>query len=151
MAAAKISPQQARHNARVKALQALYQQDLNDTSVSDLEAQFLATQEMGRVNVAYFSELLHGVHARLDSLDAAIAECLDRPLPELDPIERAVCRLGAWELSEKHDIPVRVVINEAVEITKKFGADQGHRFVNGVMDKLARKIRPLELSAGKNI
>jgi len=144
---AKISHVQARHNARVKALQALYQWDLNDSNVKDIETQFLDTQEMDRVDLEYFSALLHGVPALVDKIDESLATCLDRPVDELDPIERAICRIGAWELIERLELPVKVIINESVEITKKFGADQGHRFVNGVMDKLAGVCRPVEVSA----
>lgn len=146
---AKISQVQGRHNARVKAMQALYQWDLNDSNVPDIEKQFLETQQMERVDMSYFSEILHGVPATVDKLDLALADCLDRAVDSLDPIERAICRIGAWELAERHDIPVKVVINECVEITKKFGADKGHRFVNGVMDKLAGISRPLEVSTLK--
>lgn len=149
MAAAKVSQVQARHNARVKAMQALYQWDLNDSNIGDIEAQFLETQEMSRVDIEYFTLLLHAVPKNLTALDSAITDSLDRPLADLDPIERAICRIGAFELSEQHDIPVRVVINESVEITKKFGAEQGHRFVNGVMDKLAQQSRAMELAATK--
>lgn len=130
-------------------MQALYQWDLNGTDVRDIETQFLETQEMGRVDIPYFTALLHGIPAQAETLDDAISNCLDRPLADLDPIERAICRLGAYELQERHDIPVRVVINESVEITRKFGADQGHRFVNGVMDKLARQSRPLEMGTDR--
>lgn len=149
MAAAKVSQVQKRHNARVKAMQALYQWDLNQSDIADIDKQFLETQDMRRVDLAYFNELLHGIPGMLDTLDASLQPCLDRPMENLDPIERAVCRIGAYELAERHDIPVRVVINECVEITKKFGADKGHHYVNGVIDKLARTSRALEIKAIK--
>ena len=146
---AKVSQVQARHNARVKALQALYQWDLSGADVNDIETHFLNSQEMGRVDLEYFRELLHGVPRQLDDIEQNLSECVDRPLEDLDPIERAICRIGAYELLERADIPVKVVINECVEVTKKFGADQGHKYVNGVMDKLAKRIRQLELSSMK--
>lgn len=130
-------------------MQALYQWDLNDSDLRDIETQFLETQEMGRVDIAYFTELLHGVPAHVAKLDTAITACLDRALDDLDPIERAICRIGAYELHERHDIPVRVIINESVEIAQKFGAEQGHRFVNGVMDKLAHQCRAMELGGDR--
>lgn len=146
---AKVSKVQARHNARVKALQALYQWDLSGANLDDIETHFLDSQEMSRVDLEYFRELLHGVPRKLDTIHKNLAECLDRPIEELDPIERTICQIGAYELLEKPDIPVRVVINECVEVTKKFGADQGHKYVNGVIDKLAQQIRSLELKTVK--
>jgi len=142
---AKVSQVQARHNARVKAMQALYQWDLAGTSLADIEAHFLSSQEMSRVDLDYFRELLHSVPKQIDVIDKNLSDCIDRPLEDLDPIERAICRIGAYELTARLDIPVRVVINESVEITKKFGADQGHKYVNGVIDKLAQQVRNLEL------
>lgn len=139
---------QARHMARQKALQALYQRELSGTYLIDIERQFLETQQMQNVDIEYFRALLHGVPETLDQIDALILTALDgRSIEELDPIELTVCRLGTWELRERHDIPMKVIINESVELTKKFGADQGHKFVNGVMDKIAASVRALELRA----
>ncbi len=130
-------------------MQALYQWDMSGTSVKEVEAHFIESQEMSKVDMAYFSELLHGIPAKLDTIDENLGSCLDRSIEELDPIERATCRIGAYEMLFRMDIPVRVVINESIEITKKFGADQGHKFVNGVMDKLAQSARKLEINARK--
>jgi N utilization substance protein B len=90
---------------------------------------------------------VRAVPSRLGELDAALADCIDRALESVDPVERAILRLGAYELIEHPEIPYRVVINEAVELAKTFGAEQGHRYVNGVLDKAARQLRPLETSA----
>lgn len=150
MAALQTPPARAKHNARVKTMQALYQWDLNGTAIVDLERQFLETQDMSRVDIPYFSELLHAIPKQVDRLDSKIAEYLDRPIADIDPIERAICRVGAYELTDRLDLPVRVVINEAIEIAKKFGADESHRFINGVMDKLARSARTLEFRSEPN-
>ena len=136
---------QARRYARERALQALYQLDVSNEQVSTIRQQFLDTQDMSRVDVDYFVLLYNGVASNPQVLDEALLDGLDRPIEGLDPIERAVLRIAAFELREQADIPARVVINEGIEITKRFGADKGHRYVNGVLDKLALKLRPLEM------
>ena len=95
----------------------------------------------------YFTLIYNGVSQDPDAVDAILFDCLDRPISDLDPIERAVLRIAAFELSQQLDIPARVVINEGIEITKRFGADKGHHYVNGVLDKLAMTLRPLEMKA----
>lgn len=144
-----LSKQARRRNARVKALQAVYQWDLNLTAGNEpdskvIEQQFLETQQMDRVDHDYFSELLQGVPAQVKELDQHLLTGLDRPIAELDPIERSICRIAVYELANRMDIPLKVVINEWVEITKKFGADKGHKFVNAVLDKSVVALRPLE-------
>jgi len=131
-----------RSRARRYAVQALYEWQVSGNDLRDIEAEFLASQDMAKVDVAYFQELLHQVPACLDALDAHLAPLLDRPIREVDPVERAILRLGAYELAERPEIPYRVAINEAVDLAKTFGAEQGHRFINGVLDKLAKKLRP---------
>lgn len=136
----------ARHNARVKVMQALYQWELNDTGLKALETQFLETQEMGRVDLEYFTTLLHAIPAELTDIDADIAEALERSSEQLDPIEQAICRIGIYELKTRHDIPVKVIIDESITIAKAFGSENSFRFVNGVMNQVAHKTRSLELS-----
>lgn len=136
---------QARRYARERALQALYQWDLGQSQSSEVRRQFLDTQDMSRVDVDYFSLLFKGVSHDPETVDAALANALDRPIADLDPIERAVLRVATYELMECQDIPARVVINEGIEVTKRFGADKGHRYVNGVLDKVAAAVRPLEM------
>lgn len=148
---AKVSQVQARHNARVKALQALYQWDLAGTELAELELQFNDTQEMSRVDLAYFSELLHGVVKQIDVIDSHLSKCVDRPIEDLDPIEKTVCRIAAYEFISRLDVPMRVIINEGIEITKRFGADQGHKYVNGVLDNLARMVRKFDTAANKSL
>jgi N utilization substance protein B len=141
----KVSRSQARRHARERALQALYQWDVSDGQSSDIREQFLTDQDMSRVDVAYFITLFNGVSHHPQATDDALADALDRPIADLDPIERSVLRIAAYELTQCPDIPARVVINEGIEITKRFGADKGHRYVNGVLDKLATAVRPFEM------
>jgi N utilization substance protein B len=138
---------QQRRQSRRRALQALYQWEITDGDVRDIDAQFLATQDMSKADVGYFQELLHAIPANLTEIDAQLQECLDRDVSRLDPIERNVLRIAAHELRARHDIPYRVVINEAVELTKTFGAEQGHKYVNGVLDAVAQQLRASETAA----
>ncbi len=139
----------ARSRARRLAMQAIYQWQMTGQNVSDIERQFLDEQELGDADVDYFKELLHGVPAHLDTLDAALAPALSRGIEAVDPVEQAILRLGAYEFAHHPEIPYRVVINEAVELAKTFGAEQGHRFINGVMDRLARDLRKVEVEASR--
>ena len=138
---------QARRFARERALQALYQWDVSDAQSSTIRQEFIDNQDMSRVDVDYFILIYNGVSQSPQILDDTLAECLDRPISDLDPIERSVLRIAAFELREQLDIPARVVINEGIEITKRFGADKGHRYVNGVLDKLAMSLRPGDMRA----
>ncbi len=106
--------------------------------------QFRHEQDMEIADLEYFEDLLRGVEQHLGELDAAIRQHIDREISEVDPIERAVMRIGAYELRYRPDVPYRVIINEALEVTKRFGADHGHTFVNGVLDKLAAQWREAE-------
>ncbi|KPK36611.1 MAG: hypothetical protein AMJ69_13165 [Gammaproteobacteria bacterium SG8_47] len=137
----------ARSKARRFAVQALYQWQMAGQDLNDIEAQFLSEMPVRKVDVVYFQELLHRVPARVDELDAVLSEYIDRPIDELDPVERAVLRVGVYELAERLDVPYRVVINEAVELAKVFGAEQSHRYINGVLDKVAAKLRAVEVAA----
>lgn len=133
-----------RSNARHAALQAIYQWQVTRQPPEEIERQFLEDQDPSQFEPTLFHELLHGVPTHLAELDAGLAPLLDRPVEEVDPVERAILRLGAFELRYSPEIPYRVVINEAVELAKLFGAEQGHRYVNGVLDRLARRIRSAE-------
>jgi N utilization substance protein B len=135
-----------RSRARQYALQALYQWQMTGQDVTVVEHQFLEDEELAKADVGLFVALLRGIPTSLGRLDAALAPLLDRPVEQVDPVERAVLRIGAYELMEHPDIPYRVVINEAVELAKLFGAEQGHRYVNGVLDRLARQLRSAEAS-----
>ena len=139
-------PSSARTRARRAVLQALYQWQLSGQTPSEVESQFIAEQPLGRVDLEYFQLLLRSVPANLEELDASLVPNLDRPLSQIDPIERAILRIGVFELVFQPDVPWRVVINEAVELAKAFGAEQSHRFVNGILDKVARDKRPEEIN-----
>lgn len=138
-----------RRNARQKAMQALYQWDFDTdgNSVTDIIDQFCTMQNMERVDVDYFKEVFLFVAKNLDKVDESIAEHIDRPMERLDPVERSVLRVACGEFMCRLDTPYKVIVNEALEITKIFGADQGHKFVNGVVDKLAAQHRAVEYKA----
>ena len=136
-----------RSKARSLAVQAIYQWQMAGQPIGDIVAQFLAGQAGKKVDTDYFQELVSGVASNLERIDEGLSAFLDRDVERVDPVERAVLRLAAYELLQHPEIPFRVVINEAVELAKVFGAEQGHRYVNGVLDRAARKLRPLEMAA----
>ncbi|RYE69237.1 MAG: transcription antitermination factor NusB [Oxalobacteraceae bacterium] len=136
-----------RHRAREFALQGLYQWLLNNEPASTVITNIRSAHGFEKADGDYFRELLHGAIAQSVELRELIAPTIDRPVAELSPIEHAVLLLGAWELKNKIEIPYRVVINEAVELTKSFGGIDGHKYVNGVLDRLAGKLRPDEAAA----
>lgn len=125
-------------------MQALYQWQMTGNNIQDVLKQFLTTQDVGRADLDYFQELLTSIPGMVDKLDAALEPFMERRMEEVDPVERAILRLSAYELISRPDIPYKVVINEAIDLTKKFGADQAHRFVNGVLDQAVRELRKLE-------
>lgn len=131
----------ARRKARKLAVQAIYSWQLSQNSMSDIEAQFLTDNDTSKVDVDYFLALVRGVAGQSSTLDEALEPFLDRPFKDLDHVERAVLRLAAYELRERLDVPYKVAINEAIELAKAFGADDSHRFVNGVLDKAIDSLR----------
>ncbi len=136
-----------RSKSRQLALQALYQWQLASQNIKDIIQQFKDDEAPNSYEEEYFADLIHGVPSHLNELDEALAPYLDRAILSVDPVERAALRIGAYELAHHPEVPYRVVINEAVELTKIFGAEEGHKYINGVLDKLARKIRPVETRA----
>ncbi len=141
---------QKRRAARMKALQALYQWDMAGGDISAIIEQFQLSQpDMQDIEHAYFEELVHGVPTQLSDLDKHLQLHLDRPMDQLDPIERCVMRAGVFELVNRPDVPYKVVINEGVELAKQFGAEDGHKYVNGVLDRLAGHLRYAETSAAR--
>jgi N utilization substance protein B len=128
-------------------LQGLYQRQLSGNPARTIHDDLAASPGYARADQPYFEELWQGATADYDTLLAALAPHLDRKPAELSPIERAILVIGAWELTARVDIPYKVVINEAVELAKSFGATEGHRFVNGVLDKLASDVRAAEIAA----
>lgn len=139
----------ARSLARERAMQALYQWQMTGQDVADIEQQFLDEQDMKNVDKKYFKELLHEVPKRIEEFDVLCGDLLSRPIEQVDPVERAILRIGLYELKQRLDIPYRVVINEAVELAKSFGAEQGHKFVNGTLDKASKSLRAAETKTAK--
>jgi len=143
-----VPARKQRRWARERAAQGLYQQLMNPIPVDRLEAQFMEDAFMLRIDLELFRRILRGVEQHAAELDAAIEPHLDRPVRELDPIEHAILRLGAFELTHMIETPRAIVINEAVELAKRFGATDGHRYVNGVLDRLADRVRSGEPRRG---
>lgn len=139
----------ARSRARRRALQAVYAWQLAGTPVASLLEQFRSEQNMEVADLAYFEDLVAGVVRHCAELDAALKDCLDRDIGQVDPVERAVLRIATYELVHRLDVPWRVVLNEAIETSKRFGAEHGHTYVNGVLDKAAQTLRSEETRAGR--
>lgn len=136
-----------RRKARHYGMQALYQWQMAGGSPTDIEAEFRDEYDFSHVDLEYFQALVHGVVGSADELDQLLSPLLDRGINELDPIEHALLRMGVFELRDRIDVPFKVVINEAVALTKKFGATDGHKYINGVLDKAARTLRKVEIDA----
>ena len=134
-----------RRAARSLAMQALYQWHMAGQSLNEIEALFRVDNDFAHVDGGYFHELLTGVARQKTEIDEALAPLLDRPLDELDPVELAVLRLSTYELMHRLDVPYKVAINEGIELAKVFGATDGHKFVIGVLDKLAPSLRKAEV------
>jgi N utilization substance protein B len=139
----------ARSLARRLAMQALYQWQMTGQTFSELRHQFATEDEYADVDPDYFVALLQGVLEDAPALDARLGEMIDRPVAQLDPVEHAVLLLGVHELQHRLDVPYRVVINENVELAKKFGATEGHKFINAVLDRAARALRADEQAAAR--
>lgn len=136
-----------RRAARELALQALYQMHMSGASAVDVQAEFLVDQDFKNADNRMFGQLLRGVAAQRESLDVMIEQYLDRKLSDLGPIELNVLRMGAYELSDSVSVPYRVVINECIELGKVFGATDGHKYVNSILDKIALDHRLVEITA----
>ena len=129
------------------ALQALYQHQLAAHGFIDLRKQYEAEEGFEGCDAEYFDELVRAATKGSAELDARLSAFVDRPLERLDPVERAVLWIGIHELSSRLEIPYRVVINEGVELAKRFGATEGHKYVNAILDRAARELRPHERAA----
>ncbi|MFT5758485.1 MAG: N utilization substance protein B [Alteromonadaceae bacterium] len=130
-----------RRKARELAVQAVYSWQLSKNSVTDIESNFLTDNSARRFDIAYFQQLFRGVTSSASKLDEAISPHVDRPIDDIDPVEKAVLRVAVFELIDCQDVPYKVVINEAIELAKIFAADDSHKFVNGVLDKAVKLIR----------
>jgi N utilization substance protein B len=136
-----------RRRARELVLQGLYQRRLSHNASADVRVQLAESPGYERADVDYFDALWRGLADDADALVETLAPLLDRKPAELSPVERAILAIGAWELEHRRDIPYRVVINEAVELAKSYGGTDGHKFVNGVLDKHAAGVRAAEIAA----
>ena len=137
----------AKSKARQCAVQALYQWQMTGQNLSTIEREFKEDQRLKNAQKSYFADLFHGVPKNLDKIDASMIDFVDRDVEKIDPVERAILRIGVYELMQKPEIPYRVVINEGIELAKCFGADGSHRYINGVLDKVAQIQRKLEIEA----
>ncbi|MDF1761652.1 MAG: transcription antitermination factor NusB [Coxiellaceae bacterium] len=138
----KVNP---KHKSRALALQAVYQWDMTRQASTEVITQFMTEQDLTGSKQSYFIKLAEGVFEHLDAIDEMIATKIDRDKSELNPVELAVLRVAVYELQHCWDVPYRVVINEAIELTKEFGANQGYKYVNGVLDKIAPEVREMEV------
>ncbi|MDP2829156.1 MAG: transcription antitermination factor NusB [Sulfuricellaceae bacterium] len=138
-----------RRKAREFAVQALYQRLLTGDAVSTIEKQLREEDDFAKIDDEHFLAILQGVERDRVALEARIQPCLDRPLEELSPVERAILQLAAYEFVHHVEIPYRVVINEAIELAKVFGGTDGYKYVNGVLDKLAASVRATEVNSAR--
>jgi len=136
-----------RRRARELVLQGLYQRQLSGNAAADVRAQLAESPGYARADAEFFDALWSGVSRDFDALVADVAPSLDRAPAELSPVERAIVVIGAWELAHRPETPYRVVINEAVELAKAYGGTDGHKFVNGVLDRHAARVRGAEVDA----
>ncbi len=138
-----------RHRAREFALQGLYQWLLNHEDAGAIDAHIREAHGFEKADAEHFDTLLHGAIRQAPSLRDGLAPLIDRPIDQLSPVEHAALLIGAYELNNHLEIPYKVVINEAVELTKSFGGIDGHKYVNGVLDKFAAKVRNVEVDDAK--
>ena len=132
----------ARSRARELLVQSLYQLQITGTSETDLLSQFRDSPDYERVDQEYFDEALSAICRNTEKLEESIDQFADRPVSQLDPVERSILLLGIYELQEKPDVPFKVVINESVNIAKRFGATDGHKYINALLDRAVKKLRP---------
>ncbi|GAA5217406.1 transcription antitermination factor NusB [Corallincola platygyrae] len=130
----------ARRKARRIALQAIYQWQMTNDSIADIELQYVTDNDPTQVDFDYFRDLLSGVSSRLSELDNKLGDFVSRPFSDVDQIDKAILRLGAYELLHRNDVPYRVIINEGIELAKAFASDDSHKFINGVLDKLGNSL-----------
>lgn len=146
---AQKSVAKARGKSRRLAMQAIYQWQMTGDSITGIKQQFFDENNSSKIDTEYFSELVSGVAANLSELDGLLEKYMTRTIELVDPVERAILRLGAYEFVNRLDVPYRVVLNEAVNIAKEFCAEKSHAFVNAVLDKVAKEIRHIEVQAKK--
>lgn len=139
-----------KRKARKLALQALYQWLMSGSDLFEIEAQFRAINNMDKVDGDYFSRVFHGVPSHLDVLEKSIRPFIDRDIDTLNPIELTVLRIGSFELHYCPEIPYKVILDESISLAKEFGSQDGHRYVNGVLNNLARQVRTVEIGLNRD-
>ncbi len=139
----------AKTNARKCAVQALYQWQMTGEDLSQIELHFMEEGMLQGAQKKFFIEIFYGVPKQLNAIDEAMAEFVDRPVEKIDPVERAVLRIGVYELLNRLDTPYKVIINEGVNLAKCFGADGSHKYINGILDKVSQNQRAIEINAKK--
>jgi N utilization substance protein B len=140
----------ARSRARRMAMQGLYEWQVAGNDPREVYRTYKTEHDLKKIDQDYFKELLLGVPEKVDELDKSLTTHISRPLEEIDPVELAILRLACYELKFRLDIPYRVVINESIELAKTFGGEAGHKFINGILDKLAMDVRSMEAGSRKN-
>jgi len=140
----------ARGKSRRLAMQAVYQWQMTGDSITDIKQQFFDENNMSKADAEFFSELVSGVASSISELDVLLEKYMSRSAESVDPVERSILRLAAYEFVNRYDVPYRVVLNEAVNITKEYCSENSHTFVNAVLDKVAREVRHLELQSEKS-
>jgi len=138
-----------RHWTRRLLVQALYQWRLADAELTALLEEFRTAEDMRNADPEWFAEALRGILGAAGPLASQIATHLDRPWEQIDPVEQGILLLGAYELTQEFGTPYRVVITEGVELARLFGAQDSHRYINGVLDRLARDARAVEVKAAR--
>ncbi len=138
-----------RTKARRAAVQALYQAQVNNEAPQKDALEFVTAEYADKIDRKYFTTLIEGTIKHQQAIDAELAQAVDRSLDSVDPVEVSVLRLAVFEFMHLPEIPYRVVLNEAVELAKSFGGEQGHKYVNGVLDKMGARLRPHEYQAAK--
>ena len=138
-----------RRTAREYALQAIYQWQQSTTPINEIELQFMQSHVTKKADIDYFKELILGVAKLQAELDSSISLFLVRPIQEVDPIELAILRIATYEFAKRADVPYRVIINEGLELAKKFGSIEGYKFINSVLDRVARHLRAHEINPEK--
>ncbi len=139
----------ARGKSRRLAMQAVYQWQMTGDNITDIKQQFFDENNMLQLDAEFFSELVSGVASSISDLDTLLEKYMPRSTESVDPVERSILRLAAYEFVNRFDVPYRVVLNEAVNISKEYCAENSHAFVNAVLDKVAREVRHLEIQSDK--
>ena len=146
----KKSVAKARGKSRRLAMQAIYQWQMTGDNISEIKQQFVDDNNMAKLDAVFFAETVSGVASSISELDPLLEKYMTRTVESVDPVERSILRLATYEFINRFDVPYRVVLNEAIAITKEYCAENSHTFVNAVLDKVAKEIRHIEVQSGKS-